>query len=241
MQSDYNIMAAQEQNQQAPQYVFPPGKSTSTLEVKAGTVLTAGVIPAHVTELNMQYSKPIFEEGAIHPALKHLWVYDLAEGSHYHNDLSLFVHTYSGGPLPIGQEDCQARMSEQQRTEGTLCGGPSVFIHANERSHVSKDQEHYLFQFNSKIPIEKLDAPEYDHGEQFKIGAFDVYTLWAVKRTPKPKVSEPAVTPEPAITPVPESAITPVPELVVTPVPESVVIAPAVTELDEEQDQASPS
>ena len=170
-------MVAQVQIVKVAQYVFPEGESVAGLTVRSDTVLKAGVIPTHVTELDMRNSRPIFEEGAIHPALKYLWVYDLVKGSHYPSGLNLFVHTYSVEALPVG---------------------PQVFIHANERAIVSKDREHYLFHYNGKIGDNILNAPEYDHGEQFTIEAFG-RTIWAVKRTPK--VIEPVITtvPEPVI------------------------------------------
>lgn len=199
------------QTKQAPQSRFPPGQAVVRLEVGPNIVFAAGSIPDHVIELNMQYSKPVFEEGAIHLALKYLWVLDLVEGSHYHDELCLFVHTYSGGAIPVG---------------------PQVFIHANDRNQVSKYQEHYLFHFNSAIPAEKLNAPEYDHGEQFSIKAFDMFTLWAIKCTPKSS--------EPVTAPVSEVVDTQIPGPAAAPVLESVV-TPTETGLDEEQGQSPPS
>lgn len=177
-------MVAQAQVVKVTQYVFPEGGRAGKLSVENGTTIAAGAIPAHIMELDMRNSKPIFEEGAIHSDLKYLWVSDLVPGSHCPSGLNLFVHTYCGGALPVG---------------------PQVFIHADERGEVSKDQEHYLFQYLSKIPDHSLSAPGYDHGEQFTIYAFE-RTLWAVKRTPKPKALEPAaVIPEPVVSPEPAS------------------------------------
>lgn len=176
-------MAVQAQVVQVTQYVFQEGKAVAGLEVKAGTVIAAGVIPDHVTELDMVSSKPVFEKGAIHPALKYVRVHDVAKDSYIPDTTSLFVHTYTGDqPLPKG---------------------PQVYVHANQGYKVSKDLEHYVFYYGARVSEDELMCCEYDHGEQSEIKAFE-RTIWAVKRTPKPTVLEVQELTKPDPSPVPQ-------------------------------------
>ena len=171
-------MVAQAQVKQVTQFVFPPGKTVVGLRVDAGTVFTAGSIPEHVTELCMQSSMPVFEEGAIPPTLKYLNIKDLTKGSIYPSTLSLFVRDYTGSePIPTG---------------------PKVFININEADKVSKASEHYLFVYGCELAARHLQSPDFDHGLPISERIFDGKIGYA-KRTPKVKVCEPASVSAPAL------------------------------------------
>lgn len=145
-------------------FEFSAGNTVASLKVDQGTVIRAGSIPSHIEELNMCMSKPVFEEGAIPASLRYLKIKDHDKDSHYPSSLSLFIHDYSGvDPLPIG---------------------PQVYVYAMESDRVRKDQEHYLFLYESKIQAHNLNDPAYDHGLQTKLQVCD-RTVWAAKRTPR--------------------------------------------------------
>lgn len=169
-------MVAQAQVKQVTQFVFPPGKPVVELKVDNGTIFTAGMIPDHVTELDMQMSSPVFECGAIPPTLLYLNVKDLVKGSIYPDTVSLFVRDYTGKvPIPTG---------------------PKVFINIDEKDKVSRDSEHYIFIYRGILAPAHQQSPDYDHGPAISKRIFDC-TIGYAKRTPKAKVQEP--TPAPVI------------------------------------------
>lgn len=157
---------------QAKQYTFPEGNHIGRLEVSNGTVLEAGSIPDHITELNMRESSPLFRKGAIHSGIKYLTVDDLAKDSYYPSTLEhLIIRNYSGKlPLPTG-----------------LC----AYVHAIDRNNAG-NQEHYLFRYNCDLGRDQMANANYDHGPQIQFRAFNE-SYKAVKRTPKVKAHQPAL------------------------------------------------
>lgn len=153
------------------QYCFPEGECIAKLSVELGHIIKAGVIPPHVTDLDMRMSEPIFEQGAIPSTLKYLNIKDLTKGSIYPDTLSLFVRDYTGSePVPAG---------------------PKVFINVDEADKVSRDSEHYLFIYGCALPLYYLQSPDYDHGLPVSECIFGEKIAYA-KRTPKSKAQVPA-------------------------------------------------
>lgn len=167
-------MVGQVRVKQVTQFEFPPGEESVIFKTSLGTIFKAGLIPDHVTTLDMYESEPIFEEGAITAGLEYLRVKDITAGSHYPSHLHLVIHCYSGKqPLP----NC-AR----------------IYIHRCEEKNIKPEREHYVFVYHDKISDHDLISSNYSNGDRSGLGAFE-HPIQAVKRTPI--IAMPA--PEPAV------------------------------------------
>ena len=168
-------MVAQAIVKQDIQITVPKGETIATLRVENGTVFPAGSIPNTLVALDMQYSRPLFEEGAIPASLKSLLIDNLVKGSHYPSSLELFINQYTAAePLPA-------------------CA--RVLIHFNQKDKVSKQDEHYLFYYGSVAPIPNPRDAAFIYAPPAVVRVFE-RDIWTVKRTPVPK---PAPVPEPTL------------------------------------------